>query len=281
MEMDEGHGGRRDPWGCMISYCIAAYRPTFCKLLVDDLARKTSVPYEILIWDNTGDQTFSNFLVDRSRAGVRVNIVGSTPENIGMRGYYDLFKAARYPLVVQVDDDVVRVSRNIAQICASAFDRHPKVRQIASDLWTDEFTWGNRPPNEHYRPWSETDGLLGGPIDGWFSVMHASVIPLVLEKVTFGKYFSLGLEVRAALEKNGMLGLLSTRFKVLHVVGGPYLSYFGMLESEGRKWAQLKGEESPQPFIDLMTGGGLPSREAVEKKVLHAYATIDAMGENP
>jgi hypothetical protein len=39
----------------MISYCIASYRPTYSTLLVQDLIRKTSAPYEILIWLNTDD----------------------------------------------------------------------------------------------------------------------------------------------------------------------------------------------------------------------------------
>lgn len=261
----------------MISYCIAAYRPTLCKLLVQDLARKTSVPYEILIWNNTGDMAFENFLVEQSRAGVQVNIVGSTPDNIGMRAYQHLFKAAKYPLVVQIDDDVVCVSRRIAEICTEIFGKHPKVRQVVSDIWVDDLTWGNKPPKTHYKPWNDEDGLLRGPVDGWFNVVHSSVIPLVLEKVKFGKFFSLGLEIRAMLEREGMLGLLCQKFKVFHVVGGPYLSYYGMLEAEGRKWAMLNGKESGDKFIAKM-GKGLPSHEVLENKVKHIHATLDAMG---
>lgn len=263
----------------MISYCIAAYRPPLCKLLVDDLVRKTKVPYEILVWNNTGQMSFENFLVEHARRGVPVHIIGSTPENIGMRAYQHLFKAAKYPMVVQIDDDVVRVSRRVPEICDGIFTRHPTVRQVVADIWTDEYTWGNKPPKEQYRLWNEADGLFRGPVDGWFSVMHASVIPLVLEKVKFGKFFSLGLEVRAVLEKNGMAAMLCDKFKVFHVVGGAYLTYYGMLESEGRKWEMLsKKEGAAQRFIDKM-GRGVPPMPVLEKKIAHVYATIDAMGE--
>ena len=261
----------------MISYCIAAYRPILCKLLVQDLVRKTSVPYEILVWNNTGDIAFENFLVEQSRAGARVNIVGSSADNIGMRAYQHLFKAAQYPLIVQIDDDVVCVSRNIAQICTALFAKHPKVRQIVSDIWVDDLTWGNKPPKTHYKPWNDGDQLLRGPVDGWFSVMHKSVMPLILEKVKFGKFFSLGLEVRAMLEKHGLLGLLCQQFKVFHVVGGPYLSYYGMLEAEGRKWEMLKGPGAGRKFVEKMSKG-VPPRDVLEKKVQGIYAALDVMG---
>jgi len=39
----------------MISYCIAVYRPTYARLLLADLVKKTSVPFEILVWLNVAD----------------------------------------------------------------------------------------------------------------------------------------------------------------------------------------------------------------------------------
>ncbi len=98
----------------MISYCIALYRPIYARLLLADLARKTTAPYEILVWLNVADETLENEIAAAAAQGVPLRIVGRTPENIGMTAYRALFRAARFALIAQIDDDVVRLSRGIA-----------------------------------------------------------------------------------------------------------------------------------------------------------------------
>src|SRR5262245_10060252 len=95
----------------MISYCIAVYRPTYTRLLLADLVRKTSVPYEILLWLNVADAQLDAYIDDMVGTGAQVRIVGRTPQNIGMKAYRMLFQRARYPLVTQIDDDVICISR--------------------------------------------------------------------------------------------------------------------------------------------------------------------------
>jgi len=57
-----------------------------------------------------------------------------------MRAYRMLFTAARYELITQIDDDVLRISPQIAERAAAIFKAHPKVRQLVADTWQDEFT---------------------------------------------------------------------------------------------------------------------------------------------
>ena len=222
----------------MISYCIAVYRPTYARLLLADLARKTTVPYEILVWLNVADATLDNEIAAAAARGVPLRIVGRTPENIGMTAYRALFRAARLALIAQIDDDVVRLSRGIAERADRLFRRFPTVRQIVADVWQDEHTTGARPPLDQYRPFDVREGLMGGPIDGWFSVYHRSILPLLMA-LPYADYFPLGGTVRARLERRGQYGLLDLGMKVFHVIGPQYAEAFGMLDAEIEKYRRL------------------------------------------
>src|SRR5882724_6197328 len=152
----------------MISYCVAVYRPTYARLLLADLVAKTSVPYEILVWLNVADAKLDADIDTTIASGAPLRVVGRTPDNIGMVAYEKLFRAARYPLIVQIDDDVVCISRGIAQRADRLFRRFPRVRQLVSDVWQDEYTTGARPPLEQYSAFDSNEGLYSGPVDGWF-----------------------------------------------------------------------------------------------------------------
>jgi hypothetical protein len=222
----------------MISYCIAAYRPTYARLLIADLVAKTSVPFEILVWLNVADPSFDREIDNAIAAGVPVRVIGRTPDNIGMLAYRNLFRASRYPLIVQIDDDVVCVSRGIAQRAESVFRRFPTVRQLVADVWQDEFTTGARPSIEHYTAFDAGEGLYAGPIDGWFSIYHRSILPLLLG-VQMTKYFPLGGTIAGQLARRGQHGLLDRGMRVFHVIGPEYAAAFGMLAFEIEKYRAL------------------------------------------
>jgi len=92
----------------MISYCIASYRPTYSTLLVQDLIRKTTAPFEILIWLNTDDERYEKFLEEQRSQGAPVRIVGKTRENIGMQAYPLLFAESQYDLIAQIDAQSIK-----------------------------------------------------------------------------------------------------------------------------------------------------------------------------
>ena len=243
----------------MISYCVPIFRPWFAKRLILDLIRKTSAPFEILLWLNVNDAEFDAFLAEQIAAGHPVKVVGKTPENIGMSAFGALFEEARYEMITQIDDDVICVSPRIAEICSEIFAKHPIVKQVAANVWQDELTCGARPAGDRYKIFDVELGLYNGPIDGWFSVYHRSILPLVLKlanqrkslrvswKPPFfqlrryqpGKYFYLGSGVQGRLERFGKVGLLCTRCKVFHVTEPDYLSYFNGLDFEIKKYRAL------------------------------------------
>lgn len=226
----------------MISYCIVASRPWYARRLIADLIRKTTCDYEILIWLNVEDASLGQFLADEAAAGHPLRVVGKTPHNIGMAGFRALFTQSRYEMITQIEDDVICVSPRIPEIAAEIFAALPQVKQLVADVWQDEFTTGARPEWSHYRAYDVTHGLYDGPIDGWFSIYHRSILPL-LSSLAFGQYFSLGCAVKAKLAAQGWRGLLCKQFKVFHVIGPAYASYFGALDFEIAKYARLERRE--------------------------------------
>ncbi|HKU76838.1 MAG TPA: hypothetical protein VJR02_23205 [Pyrinomonadaceae bacterium] len=256
----------------MISYCIASYRPTYSALLVQDLIRKTTAPYEILIWLNTDDERYEKFLEEQRSNGAPVRIVGKTGENIGMQAYPLLFAESQYDLIAQIDDDVVAVSRNIAEYAAEVFLKFPSVKQLVADVWQDDYTTGARPPMSSYRPVDPEHALYDGPIDGWFSVFHRSVLPLA--QARYGDiYFPLGAMLRNRLRETGRLGLLCTKFKVFHVVGPQYVSHFGMLDFEIEKYRRLGRHEIVSWYESAKDK--LPPPEELSSRVKNIFANLE------
>jgi hypothetical protein len=257
----------------MISYCIAVYRPTYAKLLLADLVAKTTVPYEILLWLNVADAGLDADIERAQASGVPLHVVDRTPNNIGMRAYADLFRAARYPLITQIDDDVVRISRGMAERADRLFRRFPAVRQLVADVWQDEHTTGARPPLEHYRAFDSREGLWMGPIDGWFSIYHRSILPVLLEAPS-AHYVAIGAATRARLAQRGQHGLLDLGMKVFHVIGPAYANAFGMLDFEIEKYRGL-GRHDIVAWYENARNSGLDI-ESMASRLSSIRAALDS-----
>ena len=191
----------------MISYCVACYRPVYVRQLIDELIRKTSAPYEILLWLNVADSDFDAFLRCHAAAGAPLRILGRTPENIGMAAYPRLFAAAKFDLIAQIDDDIVSITPQIAETARAAFDRHPSLGMITADVWQDEYTTGARPPLEVYRPADEEFGLFDGPIDGWFAIYRRASLQHC-RQLRPTRYYYLGAAIRGPAAGGGPMRLL-------------------------------------------------------------------------
>lgn len=255
----------------MISYCIASYRPRYSRLLIEDLVRKTTAPFEILLWLNVDDPDYDSFLALQREKGWPIRVIGKTPENIGMKAYPLLFEQARHDLIVQIDDDVIAVSRNIAEQAQEIFRKCPRVKQLVADVWQDEYTTGARPAMTAYRPYQPDYGLYDGPIDGWFSLFHRSALPLIAGQHG-SNYLPLGGLLRNRLKANGNLGLLCTKFKVFHVIGPEYASYFGMLDFEIEKYRNLGRADIVAWYENSRVT--VPDGEVLEQRVKGIFAAL-------
>jgi hypothetical protein len=258
----------------MISYCIACYRPVYGRFLIDELIRKTTAPYEILLWLNVVDEGFERFLADQIALGAPLRIVGRTPNNIGMAAYPALFSSSRFDMVVQIDDDVVCVSPRIAERAKETFDRFPGVGMLTADVWQDEYTTGARPPMQNYREVNHEFGLYDGPIDGWFAIYRKTSLALC-PPVHSGRYYPLGCAIKRELQFVGKRGLLCTRIRVFHVIGPAYASYFGTLESEIAKYSALGRQEMVNWYIHERQT--IPSEEELCQRVDHIRASFDRL----
>jgi hypothetical protein len=256
----------------VISYCIAALRPLYARRLVEDLVGKATVPSEVLIWMNTEDTELETFLAGAGSSAVSVRLVGKSPGNIGMSAYRKLFQAARYPLITQVDDDVVCVSRGIPERAARIFQVFPAVRQIVSDVWQDDFTTGARPPLSGYRCINEQEGLYDGPVDGWFSIYHRSILPMLLS-LPYSPYCCIGHALQMRLRARRLLGVLCTRMKVFHVIGPQYASAFGMLDFEIDKYVRLGRPEIVKWYAESRSG--LQSERQLRSRVEDIIDELD------
>lgn len=259
----------------MISYCIVAYRPIYATLLIEDLIRKTSCPYEILVWSNVGDPNFLAFLNAKKAEGAPIELIGVTPHNIGMEGFRHLFPRAKYDIITQLDDDVVCISRKIGEKATGMFQRHRNVCQIVADVWQDGYTNGARPEMSRYKQLNATDGLYDGPIDGWFSMYRKSVLSTLM-KVPFGKYIYIGSWMRMTLASMGKHGVLCDKFKVFHVIGPHYASIFGMLDFEIAKYQSLKRTDLVNAYVKARAT--LPAAPVLEAARQVAYDTLDRFG---
>ena len=248
----------------MISYCIACYRPIYCRQLIEQLVAKTTAAYEILVWINLPDDAFERFLREKTEAGAPIRVVGRTPQNIGMAAYPKLFAAAKFDMVTQIDDDVVCISPNIAERAQEIFDRFPQVGMLTADTWQDEYTTGARPPMQNYSEFDRVFGLYDGPIDGWFSIYRSESLR-ALGDFNPGRYYSIGCHVKVHLAPLGQSGLLCTRFKVFHVTGPAYASYFDMLDSEIAKYAAIGRKDCVDWY--QRERPSIPDRQELESRV--------------
>jgi len=256
----------------VISYCIAVYRPTYARLLLADLVEKTSAPFEILVWLNVADPTLDREIDRAIAAGVPLRVIGRTPANIGMLAYRKLFREARFPLITQIDDDIVCISRCIAQRADRLFRQFPTVRQLVADVWQDEHTTGARPPLEQYSVFAAAEGLYLGPIDGWFAVYHRSILPVLLG-VPVMRYFSLGSSIARQLARCGQHALLDRGMKVFHVIGPAYAAAFGMLSFEIEKYRELNRPDI-EAWYRTYSADNLPT-QTLARRIAAIRASLD------
>lgn len=234
----------------MISYCICVYRPRLFYILLEDLMRKTTTPYEILVWLNTRAPELEGYIDRLSYRGIPIKVVGSNAKNIGMVGYKMLFHNAKYDLVAQVHDDVTCVSRRIAEIASETFKAQPKVKQIVADVIQDAFTTGGRPGDSAYAPFDAESGLVSGPIDGWFSIYHRSILRMLID-APYEPYFYLGSYIQMQLKSQALEGVLSKKMKVFHIAGPAYASLLETREAEVRKYNGLGKKELAEVYASM------------------------------
>jgi hypothetical protein len=241
-------------------------------MLLQELIAKTSCRYEILLWLNVQSEDFQAHVLDLQMQDVPVRVVGITPENIGMHAYRELFLAAQYDIITQIDDDVTRLSYKLAEGADALFRKHPQLLQVVADVWQDDWTTGSRPAMNTYQAYSKKDGLYRGLVDGWFSMYHRSMLPILMQ-VPYKKYEFIGSWASYLLNERGLRGLLCTQMKVFHVAGPAYAELFGQLDAEIEKYRSVDREDIVEAYGKLRPT--LPPLAVLQQGLDRAYADID------
>lgn len=261
----------------MISYCIVVIRPKFVRMLIDDLIRKTTAPYEIIVWLNIDDPAFEAYLKEKMKVGVPIRIIGKDPSNIGMAAFGPCFQHAKGTIITQLDDDVIRISPNMVETATFIFDRRKDVRHLSAAMWENDYYRIYGDWNKVYKPVDLSLDLYDGPIDGWFSMYHRDIRDLLLgvDNGYQSRMISIGYSVAQQLRATpGRRPAICRSLKVFHVKGPPMLNYYDMLDTHIWKLRQLK---APQKDIDHFVGSKkwVPAKREMETHVQQAYREID------
>jgi len=247
-----------------LSYMLPCYRPYYTSRLLGEIAKKTTLPYELLVWMNMEDAGLEQYIQSLISAGYPIRLIGKTPANIGMEAFKPLIEAAQGELLIQLEDDVLFVSRRIGEIASEILGRRKDIGMLSADVWQDELSNGGHPRPEHYTCADVLDQLYEGPIDGGLSIYPRSSVPLLLQS-QFRMYFGMGCGMHIRLNALGLKAYKCRRMRIFHLAGAPYHSLFpGMVEFEIAKYKRVGHRQMVQVYEREMEN--LPPKEMLEQR---------------
>lgn len=247
-----------------LSYMLPSYRAYYTSRLLGEIAKKTTLSHEILVWLNTRDEGLEKYILSLAAAGHPVKIVGKTPENIGMAAFKPLIEAAQGEMLVQLEDDVLFISRRAGEAAQEILGRRHDIGMLSAQVWQDDLSNGGNPRPEHYTCVDALDQLYEGPIDGGFSVYPRSSVPLLLQS-KFGMYFGMGCGMHIRLNSMGMKAYKCQRMRIFHLAGAVYHSLFpGMVEFEIEKYKRVGHRQMVQVYETEMAS--LPPKRDLEQR---------------
>lgn len=222
----------------MASYLLLVLRPYYASCLLSEIVRKTTANYEVVVWMNCESRTFEDYVMSLSKRGLPVRIVGRTPENIGMCAFRSMISEAKGDLLIQLDDDVIMISRRAIEEARKVFSSRPEVGLLCACTWQDEYTRGAHARPQDYVLRDPEHLLYDGVIDGGFTFYPQASRPFLM-KASFSKYGGLGAETVYHLEQAGKSSHLSRRIKMFHLHGPVYHWYFNHLGAEILKYRSV------------------------------------------
>lgn len=217
------------------TYLLLVLRPYYASKLLSEIVRKTTSPYEVVVWMNCDSLEFEKRLSFLRSQGAPIRLVGKTPENIGMAAFRAMIGESAGDLLVQLDDDVIMISRRAVEFAREALSGRKDLGMVVASVWQDEYTSGAHGFPSSYILKDPEHCLYDGVIDGGFTFYPRESLEAMM-KCSFSKYGGLGAETIHHLEQEGKVGYLSRRIKMFHLHGPIYHWYFNHLEEEIRKY---------------------------------------------
>jgi glycosyltransferase involved in cell wall biosynthesis len=146
-------------------------RKEFLACAVDAVLSNTERPFELFIMDNASEDGTDELCQDLQRRHPDKVRHFRLDRNFGTNAYALGFLEAKFNYLVDMDDDVLALSKGWDQAAVDAFARFPRLGFLAMNVVQDEYTTGAKKDASHYTEQRSGGTTLEvGPTGGWFSV---------------------------------------------------------------------------------------------------------------
>jgi glycosyltransferase involved in cell wall biosynthesis len=145
-------------------------RREFLACAVAAVVANTQEPFEIIIMDNASDDGSEELChyLEAANPGVVRHV--RLQRNIGTNAYALGFLQAQYKFLVDMDDDILALSKGWDRAVIDAFGAFPRLGFLAMNVVQDEYTNGAKKGCTEYADVSQSHTTLQlGPTGGWFS----------------------------------------------------------------------------------------------------------------
>jgi glycosyltransferase involved in cell wall biosynthesis len=146
-------------------------RKEFLSCAVSAVLTNTQLPFELIIMDNASNDGTAQMcqVLEKKHPGVVRHV--RLKRNFGTNAYALGFLQAKYKYLVDMDDDVLALSKGWDQSTIDAFRRFPRLGFLAMNVVQDKYTNGGKHDISKYTESSVSDTTLQiGPTGGWFAV---------------------------------------------------------------------------------------------------------------
>jgi len=246
-------------------------RKEFLSCAVSAVVSGTQLPFELIIIDNASTDGTSEMCqgLETRYPGVVRHL--RLKRNYGTNAYAFGFLHAKYNYLVDMDDDILALSKGWDRASIDAFRRFPRLGFLAMNVVQDEYSNGGKHDISRYYETTVADTTLEiGPTGGWFAVTTRAIYnevggfvfqPYKPFPAEDGKY------VRRLSKKGYFAGILKKAY-VYHA-SGPYWNgaygYHDMWEEKYRRHHKhfLK-------LIHAVPAGKIPSPQYAKAMVIKA-----------
>ena len=199
-------------------------RKEFLSCAVAAVVCSTREPFELIIMDNASDDGTREMCrtLEEKHPGIVRHV--RLKRNLGTNAYALGFLQARYNYLVDMDDDILALSKGWDQATIAAFRNFPRLGFLAMNVVQDKYTNGAKKGISEYRESVVSDTTIEiGPTGGWFAVTTRAIYDEVGGFI-FRPYKPFlpedGKYIRKLSKRGYFAGILKKKF-VYHA-SGPY-----------------------------------------------------------
>jgi glycosyltransferase involved in cell wall biosynthesis len=246
-------------------------RRQFLSCAVAAVVSNTQVPFELIIMDNaSSDGTYDMCQALQAQYPGVVRHV-RLKRNLGTNAYALGFLQAKYKYLVDMDDDVLALSKGWDRAAIDAFRRFPRLGFLAMNVVQDKYTNGGKHEISKYSEVAVSDTTLEiGPTGGWFAVTTRGIYNEVGGFI-FRPYKPFppedGKYVRKLSKKNYFAGILKKKF-VYHASGPIWNGAYGYNKIWDEKYR--RDHRDLLPLIHGVQADEAPSTVYAQTMVIEA-----------